>query len=81
MNSYLDMAEDRAKRRLMTKMEEWKTILEQYLNLTNREVLKDAGSISREEAENKALREYEKFRKMQDRTFLSDFDKYIQEIK
>ena len=79
--AFLDMAEDRAKRRLMTKMEEWKTILEQYLNLTNREVLKDAGSISREEAENKALREYEKFRKMQDRTFLSDFDKYIQEIK
>ena len=79
--AFLDMAEDRAKRRLMTKMEEWKTILEQYLNLTNREVLKDAGSISREEAENKALTEYEKFRKMQDRTFLSDFDKYIQEIK
>lgn len=79
--AFLDMAEDRAKRRLMTRMEEWKTILEQYLNLTNREVLKDAGSISREEAENKALREYEKFRKMQDRTFLSDFDKYIQEIK
>ena len=79
--AFLDMAEDRAKRRLMTKMEEWKTILEQYLNLTNREVLKDAGSISREEAENKALREYEKFRKMQDRTFLSDFDKYIQEIE
>ena len=79
--AFLDMAEDRAKRRLITKMEEWKTILEQYLNLTNREVLKDAGSISREEAENKALREYEKFRKMQDRTFLSDFDKYIQEIE
>lgn len=79
--AFLDMAEDRAKRRLMTRMKEWKTILEQYLNLTNRDVLKDAGSISREEAENKALREYEKFCKMQDRTFLSDFDKYIQEIK
>ncbi|MBR6455633.1 MAG: virulence RhuM family protein, partial [Prevotella sp.] len=79
--AFLDIAEERAQRRLMTKMEEWKTILEQYLNFTNRDVLKDAGSISREEAENKALREYEKFRKMQDRTFLSDFDKYIQEIK
>ena len=78
--AFLDIAEERAQRRLMTKMEEWKTILEQYLNFTNRDVLKDAGSISREEAENKALREYEKFRKMQDRTFLSDFDKYIQEI-
>ena len=79
--AFLDMAEDRARRHLLTKMADWKTYLEKYLNMTDRDVLPDAGSVSHEEAEAKALGEYEKFRRIQDQTFLSDFDKYIKGIK
>ena len=46
----------------------------------NRALLPDAGSITHEEAEDKALGEYEKFRRIPDKTIMSDFDKFIEEI-
>ncbi len=44
------------------------------------DVLPDAGIITHEEAEAKALEEYEKFRRIQDKTILSDFDKFIEDM-
>ena len=43
------------------------------LQISDYEILKDAGKISHEIAQEKALDEYEKFRLIQDRDFLSDF--------
>lgn len=80
-NAFLDIAERRARRHLLTTMAEWKQVLEQYLHTADADVLPGAGSITREEAESKALSEYEKFRKIQDRTLLSDFDKLIEGLK
>ena len=79
--AYLDMAEDRAQRHILMKMADLKTLLEQYLNLSQRDVLPNAGRVSHEEAEAKALGEYEKYRIIQDRTLLSDFDKFIESLK
>ncbi len=79
--AFLDMAEDRARRHIIMKMTDWKTLLERYLQISDREVLPDAGSISHEEAEAKALGEYEKFWRLQDKTFLSDFDRFIEELE
>ncbi len=79
--AFLDTAESRARRHLLTKMSDWKTLLEKHLNINEYEVLNNAGSVSHEEAEAKALGEYEKFRRIQDQTMLSDFDKIIQELK
>ena len=76
--AFLDIAERRAQRHLLTKMEDWKSVLEQYLKVSDADILPDAGTISHEEAEAKALGEYEKFRIIQDRTLLSDFDKFIE---
>ena len=76
--AFLDIAERRANRHLLTKMEDWKSVLEQYLKVSDADILPNAGSISHEEAEAKALGEYEKFRKIQDQTLLSDFDKFIE---
>jgi len=76
--AFLDIAERRAQRHLLTKMEDWKSVLEQYLKVSDAVILPDAGKISHEEAEAKALGEYEKFRRIQDRTLLSDFDKFIE---
>ncbi len=75
--AYLDFAENRALRHILMTMADWKALLEKYLQLTEYDILPDAGSISHEEAEAKALGEYEKFRRIQDETFLSDFDKFI----
>ncbi|MCR4958046.1 MAG: virulence RhuM family protein [Prevotella sp.] len=79
--AYLDFAEDRALRHILMTMADWKALLEKYLQLTEYDILPDAGSISHEEAEAKALGEYEKFRRIQDETFLSDFDKFVEGLK
>ena len=79
--AFLDMAEDRASRHILMKMSDWKALLERYLQISDRDILPDAGSVTHEEAEAKALSEYEKFWPIQDQTFLSDFDKFVEEIK
>ncbi|MBR1402446.1 MAG: hypothetical protein IJ604_02355 [Prevotella sp.] len=55
--------------------------MEQYLKVSDADILPDAGSVSHEEAEAKALCEYEKFWRIQDQTFLSDFDKFLESIQ
>ena len=79
--AFLDIAERRARRHVMTTMAEWKQVLEKYLKATDADVLPDAGSVSHEEAEAKAFGEYEKFRRIQDKTLLSDFDKFIEGLE
>ena len=78
--AFLDMAERRARRHALTTMAEWKQVLERYLEASEADVLPDAGIITHEEAEAKALEEYEKFRRIQDKTILSDFDKFIEDM-
>ena len=79
--AFLDIAERRARRHVLTTMAEWKQVLEQYLKATDADVLPDAGSVSHEEAEAKAYGEYEKFRRIQDKMLLSDFDKFIEGLE
>ena len=78
--AFLDTAEMRAKRHILMKMADWKQVLENYLHINDYEALKDAGKVTHEEAEAKALGEYEKFLKIQDQTFLSDFDKFLETL-
>ena len=63
------------------KMADWKALLERYLQISDRDILPDAGSVTHEETEAKALGEYEKFWRIQDQAFLSDFDNFVEEIK
>ena len=79
--AFLDLAEDRAQRHILMKMTDWKKVLEGYLKISDYEILENAGGVSHEEAEAKALGEYEKYRKIQDQTFLSDFDKFLESLK
>lgn len=78
VNSYLDLAEDFARREIPMTMSDWEERLNAFLKLTDREVLNDAGKISAAIAKNKALAEFEKFRVKQDLTYQSDFDRLIQ---
>ena len=76
-NAFLDFAENMAHRHILMTMKDWKKKLDSFLQISDYEILKDAGKISHEIAQEKALDEYEKFRLIQDRDFLSDFDKEI----
>ena len=80
-NAFLDLAEDRADRHLITTMAEWKQQLERFMAMYDYDVLEGAGTVSAEEAKEKAYSEYDKFRLIQDREYLSDFDKEIRNWK
>jgi len=77
-NAFIDLAEDRADRQLLMTMADWKKELERFLGTYRYDILAHAGTISADEAKEKAYAEYDKFRLVQDREFLSDFD---QEVK
>ena len=74
VNAYLELAEDRAQRRLPMTMEDWSERLDKFLEFDDRDVLNDAGSISTKIAKDHAESEFEKFRVIQDKAFESDFD-------
>lgn len=80
VSAYLDLAENRAKRQILMNMAEWETFLNNFLMLSNYPILQDKGKISAEMARIKAESEYEKFRVIQDRTFKSDFNKFLEEM-
>lgn len=77
VNSYLDLAEDRALRKIPMTMDDWAKRLDQFLEVADREILKDAGKITVQRAKNFAESEFEKYRIVQDRLFESDFDKLL----
>lgn len=78
VSAFLDLAEARAKRNIPMTMEDWATRIDKYLLSDDRDILKDAGKISHEIAEEKALAEFEKYRVIQDKLYQSDFDKLIE---
>ena len=81
VTAYLDLAESRAERRIVMKMEDWIKFLHRFLELSNYPILWDKGKVSALEAKLKAEQEYDIFRKRQDREYISDFDREIKRIQ
>jgi hypothetical protein len=77
VSAYLDMAEMQALRQIPMTMEDWEERLNRFLSLMDREVLMDAGKVTAELAKAHAEAEFEKYRIVQDRLYLSDFDKFL----
>ncbi|MGI8581340.1 MAG: virulence RhuM family protein [Chitinophagaceae bacterium] len=77
---YLDYAELQAARQIPMKMVEWIQKLDAFLQFNEYEILKNAGKVSHNVAMKLAVREYEKFRIVQDKNFESDFDKEVKKI-
>ena len=77
VSAYLDMAEMQALRQIPMTMEDWEKRLNMFLSLLDREVLMDAGKVTAELAKAHAEAEFEKYRIVQDRLYLSDFDKFL----
>ena len=81
VSAYLDLAENRTRRHIPMTMEDWVKRIDIYLQADDLEVLKDAGKITAEIAKAKAETEFEKYRIIQDRLFVSDYDKYLLELE
>jgi len=79
VGAFLDLAEERAKRKIPTTMEDWSKRLDKFLEYDERSVLEDKGSISHEEAKEFAESQWEQYRITQDKLFESDFDRLVSE--
>ncbi|QDQ88980.1 virulence RhuM family protein [Alcaligenaceae bacterium SJ-26] len=80
VNAYLELAEDRARRKIPMSMEDWSKRLDAFLEFDEREVLQNSGKISAKLAQTHAESEFEKYRIVQDRLFESDFDKAVKKM-
>lgn len=81
VSAYLDLAENRAQRRIATNMNDWINFLHSFLELSNYPILQDKGKISALQAKLIAETEFEKYRVIQDVNYTSDFDEVIKRLK
>ena len=80
VSQYLDFAEIQALQQLPMKMVEWIEKLDDLMKLSGRQLLVGKGTISHEEAKQKAITEFEKYRKMEMLQYESDYDRAIKEL-
>lgn len=81
VSAYLDLAEMQAMRHIPMTMEDWEERLNGFLTLWDHDVLKDNGEISAEMAKIHAETEFEKYRIVQDKIYISDFDELLLKSK
>lgn len=85
VSMYLDFAELQTVKGRLMKMKDWIVKLDEFLKISERGLLKDAGKVSAEQAASKARQEFEKYRKDRDKNYISDFDmavkKYLRQGK
>ena len=77
VTAYLDLAENRAEQGIVMNMKDWIVYLDKFLDLSDYPILLHKGKVSALEAKIKAEGEYDKFRTIQDKNYISDFDKEI----
>jgi hypothetical protein len=81
VSAYLDLAEMQAMRHIPMTMEDWEERLNEFLTLWDHDVLKDKGKISAEMAKMHAETEFEKYRIVQDKIYIFDFDELLLKSK
>ena len=81
VSAYLDLAEMQAIRHIPMTMADWEERLNGFLTLWDYNILKDNGRISTEMAKLHAETEFEKYRVIQDKNYISDFDELVTETK
>lgn len=77
---YLDFAELQALNARPMSMKEWINKLDEFLKLSEKKLLANSGSISAQNSSKKALQELEKYKKDQDKKYISDFDRELKKI-
>ncbi len=77
VNIFLDVAESNIEEHRLMTMSDWKDEVDTSLKLLKHDILESKGSISKEQADNKAIEEYEQYKTIQDKNYVSDFDIFI----
>jgi len=80
VSAYLDLAEERAKRKIPMTMEDWSKRLDLFLEFDERDILEHAGKITAKIAKEFAESEFEKYRPIQNQLYESDFDKEVRKV-
>ncbi len=81
VTAYLDFAENMTLRHIPLTMQDWEKRLNSFIEMFDYGILQDAGKVSAEIAKLHAETEFEKYRVIQDRLFMSDFDRYVLELE
>ena len=81
VNLFLDIAENNAERNIPMYMNDWRNEVENALKVFHYEVLEGKGKVSHKQAVEKAEKEYEKYKVIQDNNYVSDFDRLLIETK
>lgn len=81
VSAYLDFAESMTLRHIPLTMQDWESRLNRFIEMFEFGILQDAGKVSAEIAKLHAETEFEKYRIIQDRLFMSDFDRYMIELE
>ena len=81
VTAYMDFAENMTLRHIPLTMQDWEKRLNSFIEMFDYGILQDAGRVTAEIARLHAETEFEKYRVIQDRLFMSDFDKYMLELE
>ena len=81
VTSYLDFAENMANRQIPLTMEDWENRLNRFIEMFEYGLLKDAGRVTAEIAKLHAETEFDKYRIVQDQLYMSDFDRFLEEMR
>ncbi len=77
---YIDFADLQASSGRLMKMHDWIRKLDEFLTISEKNLLHSAGNVSAKQAKQKALKEYEKYRQEQDKNYISDFDREVKKL-
>ncbi len=80
VEQYLIFAESQAERRVAMTMQDWIVKLEGFLTLNDRKILQNVGKVSAELAKTHAEREFVAYRRAEDRSLESDFDRAVKRL-
>lgn len=81
VSMYLDFAELQATNGRPMKMQDWISKLDDFLRISEKELLHHAGTVSHQQALEKASSEFEKYRKAEDKQYISDFDREMKKLE
>ena len=77
---YIDFAELQAAGGRLMKMRDWINKLDEFLTISEKKLLHSAGTVSAKQAEEKAAKEYVKYRSKEDKNYISDFDREVKKL-
>ena len=81
VNMFLDFAENLAKKGKKMAMTDWHQKLDGFLKFNEYQLLQNYGIIKKDIADKLAIDEYKKYKPIQDKEYISDFDKAVEIIK